>query len=165
MASSRAILIEYASGQYAAVAFAHMDEVLDAPVLIHVPLAPPHCDTLVEWHGDWMPLFDLAIWCGSQEQEAKRFCVVVSYRQDSETPRLYGSLRSVAFPRIVEVDDAAAAPLPDPLWNGFASACFRDGDRVIPVLDLPALFETPYTRAAPVVGDDIPVESLEEYLV
>jgi len=165
MASSRAILIEYASGQYAAVAFAHMEESLDAPALIHVPLAPPNCDALLEWNGDWIPLFDLGIWCGSQEQDVKRFCVVVSYRQNCDTPRCYGSLRSVTFPRIVEVDDSAAAPLPDPLWNGFAKACFRDGDRVIPVLDLPALFETPCKQAVPVANSDISIKSLEENLV
>ncbi|MDE2117166.1 MAG: chemotaxis protein CheW [Betaproteobacteria bacterium] len=164
MASSQAILIEYASGQCAAIAFAHMEEVLDAPALIHVPLAPSHCDTLVEWHGDWIPMFDLGIWCGSQEQNAKRFCVVVSYRQNRDTPRLYGSLRSVSFPRIVEIDDSAAAPLPDPRWNGFARACFRDGDQVVPVPDLPALFETPDRQAAPVAGGDISIESLEENL-
>jgi len=162
MASSRAILIEYASGQYAAVAFAQMEEVLDAPALIPVPLAPIHCNTLVEWHDDWIPLFDLGIWCGSQEQEVKRFGVVVSYQQNRDTSRCYGSLRSITFPRIVEVDDSSAAPLPDPLWNGFAKACFRDGDRVIPVLDLPALFETPCKQAAPVADSDISIESFEE---
>ena len=148
MARSRAILIEYASGQYAAVAFAHMEEVLDVAVSIRVPLAPPHCGMLVEWHGDWIPLFDLDVWCGAQEQEAKRFCVVVSYRQSRDAPRCYGGLCSVAFPRIVEVDDAAAAALPGPKWSGFASACFRNGAGVIPVLDLPALFETPGEQIA-----------------
>ena len=142
MARSQAILIEYASGQYAAIAFAHMEEVLDAAVSLRVPLAPPHCDTLAEWHDDWIPLFDLGVWCGAREQEAKRFCVVVSYRQGRAAPRRYGGLRCVAFPRIVEVDDAAAAALPGPEWNGFASACFRDGAGAIPVLDLAALFET-----------------------
>lgn len=162
MASSQAILVEYATGQHAAIAFAHMEEVLDNPVLVHVPLAASHCDMLFEWHGDWIPLFDLGIWCGSHEQEVKRFCIVISYQQNRDSPRRYGGLRLVTFPHIANVDDSAAASPPDPWWDGFANAYFRDGDRVIPILNLPAFFETPSKQGAPMVNGIISIESLEE---
>ncbi len=165
MASSRAILIEYASKQYAAIALAHMEEVLDAPVSIQVPLAPPHCNTLVEWHNDWLPLFDLKTWSGSPKDEEKHFCVVISYQPSQGTSRFYGCLRSISFPHIVEVDDSAAAPLPTPQWKGFAKACFTMGKQATPVLDLAALFETPSIQNLSLTGNNTPQYLPEENFV
>ena len=165
MASSRAILIEYASEQYAAIALAHMEEVLNAPVSIHVPLAPLHCDTLIEWRGDWLPLFDLNTWSGLLKDEAKHFCTVISYQPTQGASRHYGCLRSISFPNIVEVDDSAAAPLPSTQWKGFAKACFTMGKQTIPVLDLAALFETPYKQNLSLSKSDIEKYIPEENLV
>lgn len=140
MAKAQAILVEYVEDRWAALAFGDMVEVLDQPSCSSVPLAPRHCDALLEWHGDWLPVFDLGVWSGAEADEPKRFCAVVSYRQGEQ--RRYGVLRSLSFPRIVEVDDEAAAPLPDPRWRGFARACFRSGEQAVPVLALRELFET-----------------------
>lgn len=155
MASSKAILIEYAKELYAAIAFAHMEEVLDEPASIHVPLAPLHCNTLIEWRGDWLPLFDLNIWSGSLKDEAKHFCAVISYQSSQDASRRYGCLRSISFPHIVEVDDLAAAPLPHPRWKGFAKACFKRSEQAIPVLDLAALYETPAKQIEAITDNSI----------
>lgn len=165
MASSKAILIEYANGQYAAIALAHMEEVLDTPVSIHVPLAPLHCDALIEWRGDWLPLLDLNTWSGSLKGEAKHFCTVISYQPSQGARRRYGCLRSISFPHIVEVDDSAAASLPAPQWKGFVKACFTMDKQVVPVLDLAALFETPSKQNLSLTGSDTPQYLPEENLV
>ncbi|MGE5466174.1 MAG: chemotaxis protein CheW [Ignavibacteria bacterium] len=141
MADARAILIEYAAGRCAAIAFADMVEVLQAPTSVPVPLAPAHCDALLGWHDDWLPIFDLAAWQGAPAQGDAGFCAVVRYR-DAAGARRHGALRCLAFPRIAEVDDANAAPLPDAVWRGFARACFREAGEAVPVLSLAALFGT-----------------------
>lgn len=153
MASSKAILIEYANKQYAAIALAHMEEVVDTPMSIPVPLAPLHCNTLVEWRGDWLPMFDLNIWSGSSKNNEKHLCVVISYRASHGAPLRYGCLRSISFPHIVEVDDSAAAALPGSQWKGFAKACFDMEGQATPILDLAALFETTCKQDSSNIGN------------
>ncbi|HEX8962029.1 MAG TPA: chemotaxis protein CheW [Rhodocyclaceae bacterium] len=145
MPSAPAILVEYAAGRFAAIAFADMVEVLDGPEVLRVPFAPGHCEALTEWYGHRLPVFDLAAWNGTPPDGWQRFCVVVSYPHGGS--RRYGALRAVSFPRIVEVDDVAAAPLPDASWRGFARSCFRHGERTVPVLALEQLFETSRAEA------------------
>lgn len=147
MQTSRAIRLD-AAGRAAAIGLHEVIEVVTEGEVVPVPMAPPYCHELLQWRDQWIPVFDLAAWCGQQSQPAKPFFVIVGYPADSGGIR-YGCMRVPEFPKIVELSDQQACGLPgDGGWERIAISCFEGEGRVVPILSLRRVFQLHQTGAA-----------------
>lgn len=153
MAIAKALRLELAAAQSVAIGLHEMIAVTEEVTPIHVPRAPSHCRSLVAWQTQLLPLFDPLEWCGENDTNAKRdsakFYAIVSYETGSAEGFALGCIALRSFPAAVDVDDANACMLPSQRWQTIAHACFLDGDAMIPILDLAAMFGRPMEQLAP----------------
>ncbi len=157
MATARALRLQIGATQSVAIALHEMIEVIEGVEPIQVPRAPRHCQTLVRWRDRLIPIFDLANWCEFERGDATagvaRFHAILSYDSGDPDGPGYGCLALDAFPVAIAVDDQMACALPAELWAPVSLSCFREGEAVLPVLHLAALFD-PKVR-----GADLAVEA------
>jgi len=107
---------------------------------------PAHCRHVIFWNGRCVSVIDLSRWLDPSAQSARqdqnRHLGVYAYQQDAGAPVEFGALWLAKPPQRVDVDDAAAAHLPEDRagWGRVATACFADAAGAVPILDLPRIF-------------------------
>jgi chemotaxis signal transduction protein len=152
MSKSRAIRLDGGGGAAAAIGLHEVIEVVTEGDIAAVPMAPRHCHELLQWRDQWIPVFDLAAWCGLQAESVGQFFVVVGYPADGGGVR-YGCMRVPAFPKIVELSDQQACSLPDDAdWGRIAISCFKGEGKTVPILSLRKVFELHEAGAAQTGG-------------
>lgn len=140
MSTSRAIRLDTGGGA-AAIGLHEVIEVVTEGEMARVPMAPRHCCELLQWRDQWIPVFDLAAWCGQQAEPAGQFFVVVAYPAETGDIQ-YGCMRVPEFPQIVELSDQQACTLPDDAdWRRIAVSCFKGEGKTVPILSLRKVFE------------------------
>lgn len=148
MLKTRALCLDAGAAAVAAIGLHQVIEVVTEGEVIAVPMAPAYCRELLQWRDQWIPVFDLAAWGGSQPESTERFYVVVGYFPDGAGLQ-FGSLRVREFPKIVALSDQQACALPHGVdWCRIAVACFQDGGRTVPILSLDKVFRQQEPRAA-----------------
>jgi CheW-like domain len=143
--SAPAQRIEYARGHFAALPMHTAIELVDAPRVRHVPGAAYYCDRLLAWRDHWLPLLDLRTLLEAHDNPyaaPMRYALVVAWQPAPGAAVRHGALALPAAPVVVSVSDATqcALPIESDLWPWIASACFAEGEQVIPVLDTTRLF-------------------------
>ncbi|MFN0305348.1 MAG: hypothetical protein ACKVQU_33930 [Burkholderiales bacterium] len=145
MAIAKGLRMQIGVTQTVAIALHEMVEVLENVEPIWVPCAPIHCQWLVRWRNQLVPLFDPMIWCGTVRAEGvetvARFHAIVSFETGDPNRLGFGCLALHAFPAAMAVDDQSACALPNARWAHIAHSCFRDGTAIMPILNLPAMFD------------------------
>lgn len=130
--------------QTVAIALHEMVEVIENVELTWVPCAPSHCQWLVRWRNQLVPLFDPEIWCGAVRAErvaaVARFHAIVSFETGDSNTLGFGCLALQSFPAAMAVDDESACRLPGARWASIAHSCVLDDTAVMPILNLPAMF-------------------------
>jgi chemotaxis signal transduction protein len=107
---------------------------------------PAHCRHVIFWNGRCVPVMDLSRWLDPSAESAgldqNRHLGVYAYQQGADAPVEFGALWLARPPQRIDVDDAAAAPLPEDCagWARVAVACFADAAGAVPILDLPRIF-------------------------
>lgn len=128
----------------AAVGEREMMHLIEAPVLLNVPLSPFYCRQVLLWNQVLLPAMDLAAWLhqGQPIQRKKTLAGIFAYQTRTTTMPAYGALLLAAIPDRAQVTDNNAAPLPDQPtgWRTLAISCFKQGSELIPILDLPYIF-------------------------
>ncbi|MSQ20559.1 MAG: hypothetical protein EXR39_13615 [Betaproteobacteria bacterium] len=160
MAIAKALRLELSATQSVAIALHEMIAVIEDVKLIHVPRAPAHCRFLVLWQEQLLPLFDPLEWCAATANARRgsaQFHAIVSYETAIADRFALGCIALHSFPAAIEVDDADACALPAPRWRSIAHACFLDGDVMIPILDLAAMFGRPMEQMAATPLDDLAI--------
>jgi chemotaxis signal transduction protein len=157
MATAKALRLQLSAMQTVVIALHEMIGVIEDVVPIYVPRAPAHCRYLVSWQDQLLPSFDPLEWCGIALTQGKReiaqFHAIVSFETEDASGFAYGCIALQSFPAALDVDDGNACPLPSPRWRTIAHACFRDGDAIVPILDLAAMFGRPKGEAMATTAD------------
>ena len=147
MATARALRMQIGATQTVAIALHEMVEVMENVEPIWVPCAPTHCQWLVRWRNQLVPLFDPQIWCGAGGVEgvetAARFHAIVSFETGDPNRLGFGCIALQAFPAAMAVDDQSACALPNARWAHIARSCFLDDIAIVPILNLRAMFDQP----------------------
>ncbi|MCW5575488.1 MAG: chemotaxis protein CheW [Burkholderiales bacterium] len=144
---SKALRLDAGGDVAAAIGLHEIIEVAAGGDIEPVPLAPDHCRELLCWRTEWIPVFDLAVWRHGPAAASGAFLAIVGYRdRDGGARARPACIRVAAFPRIVEVSDADACPLPEGGWSRIAKSCFSDGGQRVPVLSLRRVFAMPHPR-------------------
>jgi hypothetical protein len=95
------------------------------------------------WQEEMVPVMDLVAWLrgGRANATAPPLVGIFAYQ---ETPEVvaYGALPLLVAPPRRRVSDDRACTLPERPrgWSRIALSCFSDGDRKVPILNLPYLF-------------------------
>jgi hypothetical protein len=116
------------------------------PGAAELAATPMHCRHVIFWNDRCVPVMDLGRWldpaAASTVPHRHRHLGVYAYQQGADAPVEYGALWLARPPQRIEVDDAAAAPLPEDRarWSRVAAACFTDATGAVPVLDLSRIF-------------------------
>lgn len=147
MAEASAWLLTLDAELRAAVGEREMIHLVQAPALFAIPDTPPYCRHVLLWQDEIVPVLDLAAWLRGDRAAAKPPLVGIFAYQTPTATIAYGALPLLAAParRRVSDDQACALPEQPPGWARVALSCFREGDRPVPILDLPYLF----SRALP----------------
>lgn len=142
----KAYILELSAGCQVAIPAYTAYEVLEAPEVATVPCMPPWILGMTRWSDTWIPLVDLAsLFDGdppAQDASALRFALVVAHGEGSGQLG-FAAVRLCALPRMVEVDDAAAAEpaaANPPQMQALTVACFLQDAGPVPILDLSLLF-------------------------
>ena len=127
----------------AAVGERELVHLIEAPVLLEVPVSPPWCRQVLVWNNTVLPTMDLAVWLRGQPVQRQQTLVgVFAHQQEPGAIPEYGALMLSAIPNRIRVTDDQACPLPKQPnhWRTLAISCFRWHDHPVPVLDLPIIF-------------------------
>ncbi len=145
MATARALRMQIGATQTVAIALHEMVEVMENVEPIWVPCAPSHCQWLVRWRNQLVPLFNPEIWCGAARVDGidtvARFHAIVSFETGDPNGLGFGCLALQTFPAAMAVDDQNACALPGVRWAHIAHSCFLDDTAIVPILNLPAMFD------------------------
>lgn len=145
--TTRAWLLEVASGTRLAAGAPFVVEYLLESETIPVPRTPRHCPGVMLWRERMIPVVDLLpVLSGSRPPSGDwSRSVVLAWQKAPGAPLQYGALRVCAPPLEVFTADDMACSLPDdlPLMRHLARSCFRYESSAIPVLDVARLFGAP----------------------
>lgn len=129
---------------WAAVGEHEMVHMVQVPTVFTVPDAPPYCRQVLRWEAEIVPVLDLAAWLHGQAARAEPAMVgIFAYQDLAGTGEIgYGGLPLQVIPARRKVRDEQACALPEQPagWRRIALACFQDGERPTPILDLSRLF-------------------------
>lgn len=157
---SRAWLMDVGADHRIAAGAPHVVEYLVDPQALPVPRTPPHCAGLMIWRERMIPVIDFARPATGDAISPARRAVVLAYQDAPGQALRYGALRISAVPAEVWVsDDMAGAPegIPE-TFRPLARACIVHDDRVIPILDVKRLFDSPMPEASDIAAEVITAE-------
>lgn len=140
---STAWLLQLDDRFQAAVGEREMIHLIELPLLLEVPKAPRHCRQVLVWNEEILPAMDLAAWlAGRPVQRVHRLAGVFAYQEHPQAAPSYGALLLAALPARLRVSDEQACDLPEQPagWRQLAVSCFKEGERPVPILDLPFIF-------------------------
>ncbi len=143
MAESTAWVLALDGQLLAAVGEREMVHVIETPILLDVPCSPPYCRQVLVWNNTVLPAMDLAAWLREQPaQRQQTLAGVFAYQAWPGADPEYGALLLAGIPAQTPVtdDQACALPKQPDRWRTLAISCFKQGDRPIPILDLPHIF-------------------------
>jgi chemotaxis signal transduction protein len=150
MSRAPAWIIGFPGDHLAAVGELELVHVLaDEPEGFNVPGSPRYCHQVILWEDNVVPIIDIGkMLAAGQEAPGRRHYGIVRYRLWPTRQQRFGAFLMDRIPQRVNVDDASAYALPDPLaaWRDFVISCFVHEDRPVPILDIGSLFSG--TRAA-----------------
>ncbi len=120
-------------------------ELVEHLVLLPVPGAPPYCDGLARWQGQWLPVVDLQRFihgAGAGNAAAARYHLIVAYQMAPGAALQHGVLGLHAAPRETLASDEAYCALPtnSARWPAIAISCFAHEGQAVPVIDTARLF-------------------------
>jgi chemotaxis signal transduction protein len=143
MPKSTAWILDLGDGLCAAVGERQALHTFNNPELFDIPATPPHCRQVLIWRDHILPVMDVAAWLRGRAAQARPpGVVIVAFQDQPGQPSAYGALALTSIPRRTWVSDEQACELPADLpgWQRLAISCFAEGDRQIPILDLPYIF-------------------------
>ncbi|HOB62075.1 MAG TPA: hypothetical protein PKI41_08115 [Candidatus Competibacteraceae bacterium] len=127
----------------AAVGERELVHLIETPTLLEVPCTPAYCRQALVWNDAVLPAMDLAAWLhGQPVQRWRTLAGVFAYQTRPRAMPQYGVLLLAGIPVRARVADEQACELPKKpgKWRKAAISCFQQGDRPIPILDLPRIF-------------------------
>jgi chemotaxis signal transduction protein len=116
---------------------------VEHPVCDAIPYTPAHCQQVLWWEGEILPVVDLAAWLTGAPVERTHVAVgIVRWQERPEAAPQYGALLCTGIPQKVLVKDEQVCDLPvQPSgWKQVAISCFRHNSHPVPIVDLPSLF-------------------------
>ncbi len=153
--------LDVGEDRVAAIGEHHLRHLVSRPTLFEIPQTPAGCARVCIWNDAIIPVWDVPRSLGVTTAfvEATVLAVIAFQLPQDAAVQVAGIALTGAPVRINGVQPNSA-DLPDPAlaWKRIASACFRHGEHVLPVLDFSKMF------AATLAGDRAPTHPLSSAL-
>jgi chemotaxis signal transduction protein len=143
MAEATACIIPLDANLYIAMGEHEMVHFVEHPVCEAIPHTPEHCQQVLWWEGEILPVMDLAGWLTGQAVERAQAAVgIVRWQERPEAAPQYGALLCTGIPQKVRVRDEQVCDLPvQPSgWKKVAISCFRHNSHPVPIVELSYIF-------------------------
>lgn len=143
MTEAMAWIVQFEGGFRAAVGEREMAHLIEMPILEAIPQTPLHCQYVMLWEGEILPVMDLTAWLTGRPAMLDHISVgIVGWQEEAGGTPQYGALLLNQVPQKVAVDDTQFCDLPEspPGWREVTISCFRHNNQPIPILDVPRLF-------------------------
>ena len=143
MAEAMAWIVHLDANMCIAMGEHEMVHFVEHPVCDDIPHAPAHCQQVLWWEGELLPVLDLTAWLTGQSVERTHAAVgIVRWQEQSDAAPQYGALLCTGIPQKVRVKDEQVCDLPiQPSgWKDVAISCFRHNSHPVPIVDLPYIF-------------------------
>jgi chemotaxis signal transduction protein len=143
MAEAMAWIMNLDGGLRTAVGEREMMHLVETPVFADIPQTPLHCQQVLIWEGELLPVVDLAAWMTGQPSGRTQACVgIVGWQDQPGASPQYGALLFTGIPAKVRVKDEQVCDLPERPsgWEIVAISCFSHNGQPIPILDVPLIF-------------------------
>jgi hypothetical protein len=143
-ARPNAWLLDFGNALRAAVGMRVLMQIIDSPKLHLVPFAPPHCQHVLAWQGQLLPVVDMAVLLGYDPQ-APRLLAITGHQEHAGDPTQFSALLLSAPPVAIIVgnDQVCSLPVQPEGWEKYALSCFGHRGEEIPVLHLGRIFARP----------------------
>ncbi len=154
MADATAWILHFDSGFCAAVGEREMTHIVETPTLTDIPQTVSHCQQVLLWEGETLPVIDLTAWLTGQPAERSRAAVgIVGWQKQPSVAPQYGALLFNGIPQKVQVHDDQVCDLPQQPsgWKAVAISCFMYQGEPIPILDISHIFSDALMRCLEVV--------------
>jgi len=143
MAEAMAWIVHLNGNLCVAMGEHEMVHFVEHPVCADIPHTPTHCQQVLWWEGEILPVLDLTAWLTGQP--AERTCTgvsIVRWQEGPDAAPQYGALLCTGIPQKVRVKDEQVCDLPvQPSgWQEVAISCFRHNGYPVPIVDLPYIF-------------------------
>ncbi|MDH3601477.1 MAG: chemotaxis protein CheW, partial [Candidatus Tectomicrobia bacterium] len=115
----------------------------ETPAFEDVPQTPLHCQQVLLWEGETLPVIDLTAWLTGQPAERAHASVgIVGWQERLGTIPQYGALLFTGMPQKVQVRDEQVCDLPEQpsAWKAVAISCFQHDGQPVPILDVLHIF-------------------------
>ena len=138
-------VLSYAPGRDAALAEHCAVALLETPTIHEVPGAPAHCLGLIAWTGTLIPLIDLEMLAGHEDDKRAVMpghVLVIAWQPDAGAALQYGAVCAPSLVSSIRVTDAQSCDPPEGTHElaSVAAAFFERDGRPVPILDTRSLF-------------------------
>lgn len=143
MVEAMAWIVTLDGGLRAAVAEREMIHLVEHSTFETIPQTPLHCQQVLLWEGELLPVMDLTAWLTGQPAGRAHASVgIVGWQEGPGMAPQYGALLFTGPPEKVLVKDEQVCDLPEQPsgWEAVAISCFSHDGQPVPILDMPHIF-------------------------
>lgn len=115
----------------------------DATLRQRVPMTPAHCNSVLVWQQQLMPVVNLAELLNQPTQSSYHYSCILGW-QNRDIGTEYGALAASAFPLRVMIHDShrVTAPVEQiEAWRDYALCFVEYNSKTVPIIDPARLFD------------------------
>ena len=150
MSKAAAWVMKVNDSSYAAISQMELAHIINDPVFVRVPSSPGHCQNIIMWNDNVLPVVDLGQLGDAAGSRPRHNVVAVIIFRDTNNDLHHGGIALSSSPALEYVNNSQSCTIPNqarPLKD-LTLACFTsEQGHQVPILDMTRLFSGEYTRA------------------
>jgi chemotaxis signal transduction protein len=150
MNKAAAWIMKLNDSSYASISQMELVHIINDPVFIRVPKSPGHCENIIIWNDNVLPVVDLDRFYDAPVSKLQHNVVAVIIFRDNNNDLHHGGIALNSSPVLEYVNNSQSCTIPNhakPLKD-ITLACFTsEQGHQVPILDMTKLFSRAYSKA------------------
>lgn len=150
MSKAAAWIMKVNDSSYASISQRELAHIINDPVFIRVPKSPSHCQNIIIWNDNVLPVVDLGELYDAAGSPPRHNVVAVIIFRDNNNDLHHGGIALNSSPVLEYVNNSQSCTIPNqarPLED-LTLACFTsEQGHQVPILDMTRLFSGEYSKA------------------
>jgi len=148
MSEAAAWIMKVDDSIYASVSQMELVHIINSPETVRVPNAPEHCQNIIVWNDNILPVVDLAVLFSKTNTNTGLDVVAVIIFRDHDNVIQYGGIRLYDSPELETVENGQVCAIPETpeYLQSVSLSCFINKRGIeVPILDTSKLFGGQFT--------------------